>query len=58
MCLLMQGEEVAVSAALRIMCDAIARYKELCEGSYAGAQILWGSLRHITAQPMMMALAA
>lgn len=36
----LQGEEASVAGALGIMCDAIARYKELCEGAYAGAVAL------------------
>jgi hypothetical protein len=34
-----------VAGALGIMCDAIARYKELCEGAYAG---VWALLLHAT----------
>lgn len=35
-----QGHPDSVAAALRIICDAIARYKELCEGAYSGAIFL------------------
>jgi len=35
-CLSMQGPHENVATALLIMCDAIARYKDLCEGAYAG----------------------
>ena len=32
----LQGTQESVATALLIMCDAIARYKDLCEGAYAG----------------------
>ncbi len=32
----MQGKKRAVVLALDIMCDAVDRYKELCEGRYCG----------------------
>ena len=32
----MQGPKESMAKALMIMCDAIARYKDLCEGAYAG----------------------
>ncbi len=31
-----QGHPDSVATALRIICDGIARYKELCEGAYNG----------------------
>ena len=31
-----QGHPDSVATALRIICDGIARYKELCEGAYSG----------------------
>ena len=31
-----QGKKRAVVLALDIMCDAVDRYKELCEGRYCG----------------------
>ena len=32
----LQGKKRAVVLALDIMCDAVDRYKELCEGRYCG----------------------
>ncbi len=32
----MQGAQEAVVLALDIICDAVDRYKELCEGRYCG----------------------
>lgn len=31
-----EGPRQGVARAVGIMCDAVARYKELCEGAYAG----------------------
>ena len=36
----MQGAKEAVVLALHIMCDAVDRYKELCEGQYSG-ELAW-----------------
>ena len=33
----MQGKQQTVVLALDIMCDAVERYKELCEGQHSGA---------------------
>eukprot|EP00887_Chlorella_sp_A99_P001213 scaffold14.g1213.t1 len=33
------GPAPAVAAALGVVCDAVARYKELCEGKYAGQSV-------------------
>ena len=35
---LLQGSQDSVVAALDIICDAVDRYKELCEGRYCGTQ--------------------
>lgn len=35
-----QGSDVAVLLASRVICAAVLRYKELCEGSYKGAMQL------------------
>ena len=32
----MQGNQQVVVLALDIMCDAVERYKELCEGRHSG----------------------
>lgn len=34
--MVLQGKKRAVVLALDIMCDAVDRYKELCEGRYCG----------------------
>ena len=34
-----QGKRRAVVLAVSIICDAIDRYKELCEGAYCGMMI-------------------
>ena len=39
-CCDMQGAKEAVVLALHIMCDAVDRYKELCEGQYSG-ELAW-----------------
>ena len=36
---LLQGKKRAVVLALDIMCDAVDRYKELCEGRYCGGHL-------------------
>ncbi|BDA41063.1 hypothetical protein COCOBI_01-7180 [Coccomyxa sp. Obi] len=33
---IIEGHPESVAVALRIICDGIARYKELCEGAYSG----------------------
>ena len=46
---LLQGKKRAVVLALDIMCDAVDRYKELCEGRFCGGhlQMLMFALLHM-----------
>jgi hypothetical protein len=37
---LRQGKHRAVVLAVSIICEAIDRYKELCEGAFCGAAVL------------------
>ena len=41
---LLQGKKRAVVLALDIMCDAVDRYKELCEGRYCGEHLQMHSI--------------
>lgn len=44
----LQGKKRAVVLALDIMCDAVDRYKELCEGRYCGEHLKCASVSRCT----------
>ena len=46
----MQGTQEAVVVALDIICDAVDRYKELCEGRFCGKPLIQIH-QHLTLTP-------
>ena len=45
-----EGPPAAVARSVEVMCDAVARYKELCEGKYSGGHV--GRVAHLRAHDM------